>query len=80
MDADKTVPTATFAPAAPAASHAPVITGATQSHRTWREGSKLAKLSRARTHCAPVGTHVLVQLDQAATVRLAFTQKRTVGA
>jgi uncharacterized delta-60 repeat protein len=73
MDSDRTV-TATFAAVTPAASHAPVITSAVQSHSVWREGSKLASLARARRHRAPLGTTFSFKLDQAATVRLAFSQ------
>ncbi len=74
MGSDQTV-TAAFDPVKPATplpSHAPSLTSAKQSHRTWREGRKLASL--ARTGKTPVGTTFSFELDQPATVRLAFTQ------
>jgi streptogramin lyase len=51
----------------------PRITGATQSHRTWREGSKLAAFARKRK--LPAGTTFSFTLSEQATVSLAFTQQ-----
>lgn len=59
--ADQTFRTATVAP---------TLTSVSQSHARWREGSKLAKLSRR----APVGTTFTFSLDQAASVTLTFSQ------
>jgi hypothetical protein len=47
------------------------VTNATQSHRVWREGSKLARISSKRP---PVGTTFSFTLNERATVRFAFTQ------
>jgi hypothetical protein len=47
------------------------VTNATQSHRVWREGDKLAKISKKRP---PVGTTFSFTLNERATVRFAFTQ------
>jgi hypothetical protein len=58
----------------------PLITGLSQTHRSWREGTRLAAISRsART---PVGTTFTLGLSEAARLTLAFTQQvagRTVG-
>jgi hypothetical protein len=53
----------------------PAISGLKQSHTVWREGSKLATLSRKPKH--PVGTTFSFMLSTSATVTLHFTQ--TVG-
>jgi hypothetical protein len=55
--------------AAPAV--APTVSSVSQSHRSWREGSKLASI--ARNH-APVGTTFSFTLSQPARVTFAFTQ------
>ena len=49
----------------------PTVTGASQMHRSWREGSALATLARKR---APLGTSFSFTLNQPATVSFAFTQ------
>ena len=54
----------------------PVLTAVRQSHPIWREGSRLAKISR-RAHRPPVGTTFSFSLDQSAIVSLRFTQKVT---
>jgi Galactose oxidase, central domain len=51
---------------------APRIASLTETNRTWREGSKLARISARK---APVGTTFKVALDQAASIRLVFTQQ-----
>jgi hypothetical protein len=53
---------------------APTITGARQSHRRWRLGSKLATLSKARR--PPIGTTFSFTLNEQAQVSLVFKQKR----
>jgi len=62
--------TFTTAPAAPVA---PTLSSVGQTHPRWREGSKLAKLSRR----AALGTTFSFTLDQAASVSLSFTQPAT---
>lgn len=52
---------------------APSLTNVRQSHRVWREGTQLARVSRARK--PPVGTVFSLVLDQQATVRFSFTRK-----
>ena len=52
---------------------APVIANASQTHRRWREGSRLASISRARR--APVGTTFSFALNEPAHVSLSFTQQ-----
>ncbi len=51
---------------------APLLSAVRQSHSRWREGSKLARVSRRRR--APLGTVFSFTLDQSATVTLRFTQ------
>ncbi len=68
--ADQTFTTARAAASGPR--RAPLLTGATQSHARWREGSKLARLSKKS---APVGTTFAFRLDQAATTTFAFAQQ-----
>jgi hypothetical protein len=51
----------------------PRITAASQAHRLWREGSRLASI--ARTRRAPVGTTYSFALNEPAHVSLAFTQQ-----
>jgi uncharacterized protein (DUF2345 family) len=57
----------------------PVVSGAHQAHKRWRLGSRLAGVTRKRS---PVGTKFSFKLNEAARVRLAFTQRvpgRRVG-
>ncbi|HEX5853144.1 MAG TPA: choice-of-anchor Q domain-containing protein, partial [Solirubrobacteraceae bacterium] len=56
-------------------SKAPTIASATQSHSAWREGRKLASLSRASKKKPPLGTTFSFTLDQQASVSFAFTQQ-----
>jgi hypothetical protein len=56
-----------------AAAIAPVISGLTQSHARWREGSAPARISRAAKK-PPRGTTFSFTLNEAATVHLVFTQ------
>jgi hypothetical protein len=65
--------TIVIAPGAAPAS-APAITGATQSHSRWREGSKLAEISRKKRK-PPVGTAFSFSLNEQASVSFAFTQR-----
>ena len=53
---------------------APTIGRLEQSHRRWREGSRLATLSRKRT---PVGTTFSVTLDVPARLTLTFARLRS---
>jgi alpha-tubulin suppressor-like RCC1 family protein len=53
----------------------PVLSGAKQSHKLWREGKRLAKITRTRK--PPVGTTFSFSLNEAARVSLTF--KRRVG-
>ena len=53
---------------------APTIGRLKQSHRRWREGSRLATLSRRRT---PVGTTFSVTLDVPARLTLTFARLRS---
>jgi hypothetical protein len=57
------------------AAAAPALTNVRQSHRVWREGSKLARVSQARK--PPIGTAFSLTLDQQATVHLSFTRPGT---
>jgi hypothetical protein len=57
------------------ASVQPSVTNAGQSHRTWREGSALAAISRRRMQ-APLGTAFSFTLNTQAQVDFAFTQQR----
>lgn len=52
---------------------APIITDLSQSHRDWRAGNALAKLSRNQTLPA-VGTSFSFTLSETASVKLAFTK------
>jgi hypothetical protein len=57
----------------------PTVTGAHQSASTWREGSKLAQISKKKP---PVGTTFSFALNEQASVSFAFTQQvggRRVG-
>jgi uncharacterized delta-60 repeat protein len=53
---------------------APTVTGARQSASSWREGGKLAQITRRR---APVGTTFSFALNEPAVVTFAFTQRQT---
>ncbi len=64
-------PSAVSAPSA--ASAPPIVTNATQSHRTWRQGTRLAAF--ARTRKPPVGTAFSFALNEQARVSFAFTQQ-----
>ena len=60
---------------------APVVGGAAETNKTWREGNALAKISRKRK--PPLGTRFSFTLNEQASVSLSFTQKvtgRKVGA
>jgi hypothetical protein len=57
----------------------PAISGATQSHRVWRRGGRLARFTKRR---APVGTTFSFTLNTPAGVAFVFTQRvagRRVG-
>jgi virginiamycin B lyase len=54
---------------------APVISNATQSASRWREGNKLAQISRGRK--PPVGTTFKFSLNTSASVSFAFTQAKS---
>jgi len=61
-----------------AGSTPPVVSSFGQSHRTWRAGSALAHLARSGGHpVSPVGTIFSFNLNQQATVRLAFVREAT---
>jgi hypothetical protein len=62
-------------PTRPLSIRVPRISGLSQSHRVWREGSRLARISAA--HKPPVGTTFKLTLDSAATLHLTFTQRVT---
>jgi hypothetical protein len=51
---------------------APVISGATQSHATWREGSRAARFAR---RLPPLGTTFKYTLNEPATMSFVFTQR-----
>jgi streptogramin lyase len=53
----------------------PALTGLAQSASTWREGSRLASLSRRRR--PPVGTTFSFSLNESATVTLVFTRAQS---
>jgi streptogramin lyase len=57
------------------ASAAPVISGARQSAKRWREGKRLAHFSRKRR--PPVGTRFSLRLDQPAHLKLLFQFTRS---
>jgi hypothetical protein len=52
----------------------PVLSAVKQSNRTWREGSKLARISAKSKPRPPVGTKFSFKLNEQANVVLAFTQ------
>jgi hypothetical protein len=60
--------------AARASSAAPIVANARESHRRWREGKKLARISKTRMK-PPVGTMFSFSLNQAASVTFTFTQR-----
>ena len=51
---------------------AAIVSGASETHRTWRRGSHLASIAAKRP---PVGTDFRFSLDKAAPVRFAFAQR-----
>ncbi len=53
----------------------PIITGVGQSASTWREGSKLADISRKRKKKPPVGTTFSFSLNEQAAISFSFTQR-----
>jgi hypothetical protein len=57
----------------PGVTGAPTISRFSQSHRTWREGTRLATLSRKRS--IPVGTTFSFTLDQPARIVLTFSKQ-----
>jgi hypothetical protein len=52
----------------------PVLADASQSNRSWREGTRLASFSRKRK-LPPLGTTFSFTLNEPASVRFAFTQR-----
>jgi hypothetical protein len=68
-----TLPAPTTPTPTPPKSTPPIITNVSQSHRTWRRGSRLATL--ARTGKPPVGTTFSLRLNEPAQVNFAFTQQ-----
>jgi len=64
----------TFTTAAPPviAPSPPIVGNASESHRTWREGGKLAVITRRKP---PVGTTFSFSLNERASVTLAFSQQ-----
>jgi hypothetical protein len=64
---------------APAGLAPPTITGFKQSHRVWRSGNVVARLSTSHhKQKIPVGTAFSFSLNEQATVTLCFTQDQTV--
>jgi hypothetical protein len=57
------------------ASRPPTLAHVRESHRVWREGNRLATISR--TPQPPVGTTFFLSLNERATVHFAFTQPAT---
>jgi hypothetical protein len=51
---------------------APIVANATESHRRWREGNRLATISRTRR--PPVGTTFAFALNEQAGISLTFSQ------
>jgi hypothetical protein len=66
---------AVITPSVPGAFFAsrPVLSGASQTNRTWREGNGLARYARKAK--PPIGTTFSFSLNQLATARLEFTQR-----
>jgi len=60
----------------PAAKSTPVISGVSESAKSWRESNALVRVSIAKKR-APVGTTFSFTLDQAASVTFAFKTKAT---
>jgi hypothetical protein len=56
------------------APRSPILSEIAESHRVWREGRKLARISR-RTRKHPVGTTFSFRLNEQATVSLSFTTR-----
>ena len=54
---------------------APILTGASESAKTWRENNTLALLTARRHARLPVGTTFSFRLNESATVTLNFTQR-----
>jgi uncharacterized repeat protein (TIGR01451 family) len=52
----------------------PTLTHVSQSHKTWRKGSKLAHLARKKAKKPPVGTTFSFTLNESAKVTFAFEQ------
>jgi hypothetical protein len=69
---DSTAPVVT-PPPPPRRITAPVLTSVKQSAKKWREGNKLAQISRHKKG-APVGTTFSFTLSEASRVKFAFTQ------
>jgi hypothetical protein len=61
-------------PNTPGSTPVPTVSGLTQSYLSWRAGTELAQISRARRRGPPVGTTFRFALNEAAKVRLAFTR------
>jgi FG-GAP repeat len=59
-------------PSVPAETPPPVVLHARQSATRWREGNRLARISRAKT---PTGTTFSFSLNEQATVTFSFTQR-----
>jgi hypothetical protein len=53
---------------------APVLTNLTQSHTSWREGKARAVISSSAKRRAPLGTSFSFDLNESASVTLAFNQ------
>ncbi len=62
-------------PAVPAPTPTLALTRLTQSHSTWRAGSRLAGFARTTHKRSPVGTTFSFTLSEPARVSLAFTQR-----
>ena len=54
---------------------APILTGVSESARTWRENNTLAVLTATKRKRPPVGTRFSFILNESATVKLSFTQR-----
>jgi trimeric autotransporter adhesin len=55
----------------------PILTNLKQSHRTWRPGKGLARITRAASAKAPLGTTFSFALNTSARVTFVFTQRIT---
>jgi hypothetical protein len=69
--ADHTFTTAAIQAAVPTP---PIVSNVAQSHRSWREGSRLASLSRKKK-LVPLGTTFSFTLNEQTSVSFAFTQQ-----